>query len=115
MNDMGEISDYYVENYLSKMPNCGNIQDRPDTKGISKDSLKWFTAIVTGECSRDIGSEIFVAFSPNPKFYYVKKKKGIGTINIKKVQLKPCQHAGAGIVPNKDNSCPICGDYCIPF
>lgn len=27
----------------------------------------------------------------------------------------PCKHAGSCVIPNDDNSCPICGGYCIPF
>ncbi len=27
----------------------------------------------------------------------------------------PCEHAGTGVKPNEDNSCPVCGGYCQPF
>ena len=84
---MGEMAEHIINLKMSGMISCGKVQDRPDTKGISKDSLEWFLAIVVGYCAREIGTKIYIAASPDSKFYYVKNKKGVGTINIKKVKL----------------------------
>jgi hypothetical protein len=85
--EMGDSSEEISSKMQQGILPCGKGQKRPLTRGLSKNDFAWKEAIVIGECSRPINSIIFVAESPDPKFYYVRKKKGVGTINSNKIKL----------------------------
>jgi hypothetical protein len=74
---MGEQAEYAIQSLMRR--GIPLVPKRPDPKDI-EDNPEWREAIVTGFSSRDLGSSILVCRSADPRFLYVKKKKGVGTI-----------------------------------